>query len=65
MDIGLPGAPNLRSWHYFLKVAELGSLTAAANHLQVAQPALSRHIGRMEHGAPACCCSPGIAEACG
>lgn len=49
MDIGLPGAPNLRSWHYFLKVAELGSLTAAANHLQVAQPALSRHIGRMEH----------------
>lgn len=48
MDQRLPVTPNLRSWHYFLKVAELGSLTAAANDLQVAQPALSRHIGRME-----------------
>ncbi|MBE0592121.1 MAG: LysR family transcriptional regulator [Gemmatimonadales bacterium] len=48
MDRRLPVTPNLRSWHYFLKVAELGSLTAAANDLQVAQPALSRHVGRME-----------------
>jgi LysR family transcriptional regulator, nitrogen assimilation regulatory protein len=39
---------NLRSWRYFLKIAETRNVAAAARELHVAQPALSRHIAAME-----------------
>jgi LysR family transcriptional regulator, nitrogen assimilation regulatory protein len=39
---------NLRSWRYFLKVAELRNIAAAARELRMAQPALSRHIAAVE-----------------
>lgn len=39
---------DLRSIQYFVRIADLGSLTRAAGHLHVAQPALSRHIRRLE-----------------
>jgi LysR family transcriptional regulator, nitrogen assimilation regulatory protein len=39
---------ELRSLHYFVRIAELGSITRAAAHLHVAQPALTRHIQRLE-----------------
>ncbi len=39
---------ELRSLHYFVRIAELGSITRAAAHLQIAQPALTRHIQRLE-----------------
>ena len=40
--------PSLRQIRYFLTVAELGNLTAAASQLFVAQPALSRQIAQLE-----------------
>lgn len=39
---------ELRSLHYFVRIAELGSITRAASHLHVAQPALTRHVQRLE-----------------
>jgi LysR family nitrogen assimilation transcriptional regulator len=39
---------ELRSLHYFIRIAELGSITRAAAHLHVAQPALTRHVQRLE-----------------
>jgi LysR family transcriptional regulator, nitrogen assimilation regulatory protein len=39
---------DLKQLEYFLKVAELGSFTKAANTLNVAQPALSRHVQQLE-----------------
>jgi LysR family nitrogen assimilation transcriptional regulator len=39
---------ELRSLGYFVRIAELGSITRAAAHLRVAQPALSRHVQRLE-----------------
>ena len=41
--------PSLRQIRYFLTIAELGNLTAAANQLFVAQPALSRQIAQLEN----------------
>ena len=41
--------PSLRQIRYFLTIAELGNLTAAANQLFVAQPALSRQIALLEN----------------
>ncbi len=39
---------ELRSLYYFVRIAELGSITRAAAHLQIAQPALTRHVQRLE-----------------
>jgi LysR family transcriptional regulator, nitrogen assimilation regulatory protein len=39
---------ELRSLHYFVRIAELGSITRAAAHLRLAQPALTRHVQRLE-----------------
>lgn len=39
---------DLRGIRYFVHIAELGSITRAAQHLRVAQPALSRHIHVLE-----------------
>jgi len=39
---------ELRSLGYFVRIAELGSITRAAAHLRLAQPALTRHIQRLE-----------------
>lgn len=39
---------DLRGIRYFVQIAELGSITRAAQHLRVAQPALSRHIHGLE-----------------
>ncbi len=39
---------ELRSLHYFVRIAELGSITRASAHLHVAQPALTRHVQRLE-----------------
>jgi LysR family nitrogen assimilation transcriptional regulator len=39
---------ELRSLQYFVRIAELGSITRAASHLHVAQPALTRHVQRLE-----------------
>ena len=39
---------ELRSLHYFVRIAEFGRITRAAAHLHVAQPALTRHIQRLE-----------------
>ncbi|MBX9710101.1 MAG: LysR family transcriptional regulator [Xanthobacteraceae bacterium] len=39
---------DFRALHYFAKIAELGSITRAAQHLNVAQPALSRHVRQLE-----------------
>jgi LysR family transcriptional regulator, nitrogen assimilation regulatory protein len=45
---------ELRSLSYFVRIAELGSITRAAAHLRVAQPALTRQVQRLEEelGAP-------------
>ena len=39
---------DMRQLHYFKHVAELGSFSKAAAFLSVAQPALSRQIGKLE-----------------
>jgi len=39
---------ELRSLSYFTRIAELGSITRAASHLRLAQPALTRHVQRLE-----------------
>lgn len=39
---------NLRRWEYFLKAAELGSLSRVAERLDISQPALSRQITALE-----------------
>lgn len=39
---------DLRGIRYFVQIAELGSITRAAQHLRVAQPALSRHMHALE-----------------
>jgi LysR family nitrogen assimilation transcriptional regulator len=39
---------NLRHLAYFVRIADLGSFTKAAQHLRVAQPALTRHIHQLE-----------------
>ena len=44
----MPVIMELRSLHYFVRVAELGSITRAAAHLHLAQPALTRHVQRLE-----------------
>ncbi len=44
----MSGSFDLRRLRYFIKVAELGSLTRAAEALHVAQPALSQQIRTLE-----------------
>lgn len=39
---------ELRGLFYFVRIAELGSITRAASHLRVAQPALTRQMQRLE-----------------
>ena len=39
---------DLRSIRYFIQIADLGSITRAAQHLGIAQPALSRHLRSLE-----------------
>lgn len=39
---------DLRSIRYFVQIADLGSITRAAAHLGIAQPALSRHVKSIE-----------------
>ncbi|MGH7030753.1 MAG: LysR family transcriptional regulator [Stellaceae bacterium] len=45
---GIAAVMELRSLHYFVRIAELGSITRASAHLQIAQPALTRHVQRLE-----------------
>ena len=39
---------DLRQVRYFIRIAELGSFSKASQHLNVAQPALSRHVQALE-----------------
>jgi LysR family transcriptional regulator, nitrogen assimilation regulatory protein len=39
---------EFRSLRYFVQIAELGSVTAAAKRLRVAQPSLTRHLHKLE-----------------
>ncbi len=39
---------DLRQLRYFVGIVEQGSITRAAARLDVAQPALSLHLGKME-----------------
>jgi LysR family transcriptional regulator, nitrogen assimilation regulatory protein len=39
---------DLKQLEYFLKVAEMGSFTKASSALNIAQPALSRHVQQLE-----------------
>ena len=41
-------AMDFRSLRYFVQIAELGSITAAAQRLRVAQPSLTRHMHKLE-----------------
>ena len=41
-------AVNLKQLEYFVHIAELGSFTRAADHLKIAQPALSRQVRQLE-----------------
>ncbi|WP_162409081.1 LysR family transcriptional regulator [Acuticoccus sediminis] len=41
---------DIRQLRYFVAVVERGSFSAAARHLSVAQPALSRHVRALEEG---------------
>jgi LysR family nitrogen assimilation transcriptional regulator len=41
---------ELRQIRYFIQVVQLGSVSKAARALNMAQPALSRHIQSLEHG---------------
>ena len=41
-------SPDLRQMRYFVKVAELGSFTAAADELHVAQQAVSQQVKATE-----------------
>lgn len=43
-----PDSMDLRSIKYFVRIADLGSITRAADHLGVAQPALTRHVRGIE-----------------
>ena len=40
---------DIKDLRYFKTIAECGSFSNAAAHLRIAQPALSRKIGKMEH----------------
>jgi LysR family hydrogen peroxide-inducible transcriptional activator len=48
---------NLRQLEYFVAIAEMGSLTQAAERLLVSQPSLSQQIRAL--------CSSGFLVACG
>src|SRR6202012_2047608 len=39
---------DFRSLRYFVQIAELGSITAAAQRLRVSQPSLTRHLHKLE-----------------
>jgi LysR family transcriptional regulator, nitrogen assimilation regulatory protein len=39
---------EFRSLRYFVQIAELGSITAAAQRLRVSQPSLTRHLHKLE-----------------
>jgi len=41
-------AMDLRGIRYFIQIAELGSITRAAEQLNIAQPALTRHVRSVE-----------------
>ena len=43
------GILDLSSLRYFVRIAELGSITLASHELGLVQPALSRHIHRLEY----------------
>ncbi|HJY49561.1 MAG TPA: LysR family transcriptional regulator, partial [Stellaceae bacterium] len=45
----MPRPLDLRLLWYFKRTAEIGSLTKAAAELRTSQPALTRHIRRLEH----------------
>lgn len=40
---------DLKALRYFAAIAEFGSITRAAQHLRVAQPAVSRKIHKLEN----------------
>lgn len=40
---------NIRQLYYFLEVLENNSIAAAARQIDIAQPALSQHISKLEH----------------
>ena len=53
---------NLKQLEYFVQVAELGSFSKAAIVLDVAQPALSRQVGRSRRScATICSCATAAA----
>src|SRR5262249_59476647 len=47
-QFGISISMDLRHVRTFVTVAELGTVSKAALHLGIAQPALSRHIGDLE-----------------